>query len=32
MPKLVMAELKKHISNRGPDDLVFGDGVNYLMG
>ncbi len=23
-----MAELKKHI--RGPDDLVFGDGVNYL--
>ncbi len=30
MPKLVMAELKKHISNRGPDDLVFGDGVKYL--
>jgi integrase len=30
MPKFVMAELKKHLSNRGPDDLVFGDGVNYL--
>ena len=30
MPKFVMAELKKHIGNRGPDDLVFGDGVNYL--
>ena len=30
MPKFVMAELKKHIGNRGPDDLVFGDWVNYL--
>ena len=28
VPRFVMAELKKHI--RGPDDLVFGDGVNYL--
>ncbi len=30
MPKFVMAELKKHIGSRGPDDLVFGDGVAYL--
>jgi integrase len=30
MPRFVMTELKKQIHGRGPDDLVFGDGVRYL--
>ncbi len=30
VPKFVMAEIKKQIDGRGPDDLVFGDGRNYL--
>ncbi|GAB5896083.1 site-specific integrase [Mycolicibacterium mageritense] len=30
VPKFLMAELKKQIHGRGPDDLVFGDGTNYL--
>ena len=28
--RFVMAEIKKQIHGRGPDDLVFGDGKNYL--
>lgn len=30
VPKFLMAELKKQIRGRGPDDLVFGDGARYL--
>jgi integrase len=30
VPRFVMAELKKQIHGRGPDDLVFGDSKNYL--
>lgn len=30
VPKFVMAELKKQVHGRGPDDLIFGDGANYL--
>jgi integrase len=30
VPKLVMEELKRQLRGRGPDGLVFGDGVNYL--
>ncbi len=30
VPKFVMTELKKHMHGRGPDDLFFGDGINYL--
>ncbi|WP_240744003.1 tyrosine-type recombinase/integrase [Mycobacterium paragordonae] len=30
VPKFVMAELKKQVHGRGPDDLVFGDGAKYL--
>lgn len=31
VPRFVMAELKKQIHGRGPDDLVFGDGTDYLL-
>lgn len=30
VPRFVMADLKKQLQGRGPDALVFGDGVNYL--
>lgn len=30
VPKFLMAELKKQIKDRGPDDLVFGDGQKYV--
>lgn len=30
VPKFLLAEIKRHISGRGPDDLVFGDGQRYL--
>lgn len=30
VPKFLMAELKKVMEQRGPDDLVFGDGTKYL--
>ena len=30
VPKFVMTESKKQIHGRGPDDLIFGDGKNYL--
>ncbi|WP_235738159.1 tyrosine-type recombinase/integrase [Mycolicibacterium austroafricanum] len=30
VPKFVMAELKKQMLGRGRDDLIFGDGENYL--
>ncbi|BCI55707.1 site-specific integrase [Mycolicibacterium litorale] len=30
VPKFLMAEIKKRITGRGPDDLVFGDGAHYL--
>ncbi|KQH76247.1 hypothetical protein AO501_09545 [Mycobacterium gordonae] len=30
VPKFVMAEVKKQVHGRGPDDLIFGDGAKYL--
>lgn len=30
VPRFVMTALKKQMEDRGPDDLVFGDGANYL--
>ena len=30
VPKFVMAEIKKQIDGRRPDDLVFGTGADYL--
>lgn len=30
VPKFVLAELRKQMLGRAPDDLIFGDGVNYL--
>lgn len=30
VPKFVLTELKRQAQGRGPDDLVFGDGKNYL--
>lgn len=30
VPRFVLAELKKQIEGRGPDDLVFGDGTRYM--
>jgi len=30
VPKFVLAELKKQMQGRGRDDLIFGDGENYL--
>ena len=30
VPKFVLAELRKQMLGRAPDDLIFGDGANYL--
>ncbi|PND54439.1 site-specific integrase [Mycobacterium sp. ENV421] len=30
LPRFVLTEIKKQIHGRGPNDLIFGDGANYL--